>query len=159
SLPWQSPRERICFQTRFAILSYGLHAIDGCAGMARCSVILLTLLATVSIAFAQATNAPTPEPAPEAAPAPEGSSPQKTGPENAAPENATPQQGASGGTDVRESMCLMIESAAQAHGLPLEFFARVIWQESRFNAEAVGPRTRSGDKAQGIAQFMPRTAA
>src|SRR5215475_13533916 len=111
--------------------------------MARCSVILLTLLATVSIAFGQATNAPTPEPAPEAAPA---------------PENATPQ-GASGGADVRESMCLMIESAAQAHGLPLEFFARVIWQESRFNADAVGPRTRSGDKAQGIAQFMPRTAA
>ncbi len=56
-------------------------------------------------------------------------------------------------------MCLLIESAARAHGLPLEFFARVIWQESRFRADAVGPRTRSGDNAQGIAQFMPRTAA
>jgi hypothetical protein len=123
--------------------------------MARCSVALLTvLLATVSTAFGQATNAPVPQPAQEAAPAPESANPQ-----NASPENATPQQGASGGADVRESMCLMIESAAQAHGLPLEFFARVIWQESRFNADAVGPRTRSGDKAQGIAQFMPRTAA
>jgi hypothetical protein len=35
----------------------------------------------------------------------------------------------------------------------------VIWQESRFQADVVGPRTRSGDRAQGIAQFMPRTAA
>ena len=47
--------------------------------------------------------------------------------------------------DTRESMCLMIESAARANGLPLEFFARVIWQESRFQADAIGPRTRSGD--------------
>jgi hypothetical protein len=43
--------------------------------------------------------------------------------------------------------------------LPLEFFARVIWQESRFQPDVVGPRTRSGARAQGIAQFMPRTAA
>jgi hypothetical protein len=61
--------------------------------------------------------------------------------------------------DLRDSVCLMIEAAARAHDLPLEFFARVIWQESRFHADAVGPRTRSGDSAQGIAQFMPRTAA
>jgi soluble lytic murein transglycosylase-like protein len=53
----------------------------------------------------------------------------------------------------------MIESSARAHNLPLEFFARVIWQESRFQPGVVGPRTRSGDRAQGIAQFMPRTAA
>jgi hypothetical protein len=54
---------------------------------------------------------------------------------------------------------MMIESAARAQNLPLEFFARVIWQESRFQPGVVGPRTRSGDRAQGIAQFMPRTAA
>jgi len=52
----------------------------------------------------------------------------------------------------------MIESAARANELPLEFFARVIWQESRFQPDAVGPLTRSGERAQGIAQFMPRTA-
>jgi cell division septation protein DedD len=56
-------------------------------------------------------------------------------------------------------MCLMIESAARANGLPLEFFARVIWQESRFQSDAVGPVTRSGQRAQGIAQFMPGTAS
>src|SRR4030081_306764 len=62
-------------------------------------------------------------------------------------------------SDTREAMCLMIESAARAENLPLEFFARVIWQESRFQSDAVGPVTRSGQRAQGIAQFMPGTAS
>jgi hypothetical protein len=62
-------------------------------------------------------------------------------------------------TNTREAMCLMIESAAKAEDLPLEFFARVIWQESRFQADAVGPVTRNGQRAQGIAQFMPGTAS
>jgi hypothetical protein len=56
-------------------------------------------------------------------------------------------------------MCLMIESAAKSQNLPVEFFARVIWQESRFQSDAVGPVTRNGQRAQGIAQFMPGTAS
>src|ERR1700737_1757811 len=78
------------------------------------------------------------------------------------PENkAVLQKSADSGreTDTREAMCLMIESAARANDLPLEFFARVIWQESRFQSDAVGPVTRSGERAQGIAQFMPGTAS
>jgi hypothetical protein len=62
-------------------------------------------------------------------------------------------------TSYQDSICLMIESAARDHGLPVDFFARVIWRESRFKADAVGPLTRSGERAQGIAQFMPGTAA
>ena len=57
-----------------------------------------------------------------------------------------------------DSICLMLESAAKSHELPVDFFVRVIWQESRFKADAVGPVTRSGDRARGIAQFMPGTA-
>ena len=72
---------------------------------------------------------------------------------------ATAEKEKSSPPDPRESMCLLIESAARANGLPLEFFARVIWQESRFQANAVGPVTRNGARAQGIAQFMPGTAA
>jgi hypothetical protein len=74
-------------------------------------------------------------------------------------EQAPLPAGAATAPDLRESLCLMIESAARSHGLPLEFFARVIWQESRFQADAIGPVTRSGNRAQGIAQFMPGTAA
>ena len=61
--------------------------------------------------------------------------------------------------DAQKSVCLLLESAARANGLPVEFFARVIWQESRFRSDAVGPVTRSGKRALGIAQFMPGTAA
>ena len=62
-------------------------------------------------------------------------------------------------SDTREAMCLMIELAAKSQDLPLEFFARVIWQESRFQSDAIGPMTRRGQRAQGIAQFMPGTAS
>lgn len=61
--------------------------------------------------------------------------------------------------EAQKSMCLLLESAARANDLPVEFFARVIWQESRFRTNAVGPVTRNGKRALGIAQFMPGTAA
>jgi hypothetical protein len=60
---------------------------------------------------------------------------------------------------VQQSVCLLVESAARANGLPVEFFVRLIWRESRFRPTAIGPRTRSGKHALGIAQFMPATAA
>ena len=66
---------------------------------------------------------------------------------------AAPQAGGA-----MDSICLILESAAAANALPLEFFARVIWQESRFRPDARGPVTRSGHRAEGIAQFMPYTA-
>jgi hypothetical protein len=57
-----------------------------------------------------------------------------------------------------ESICLLVNTAARANGLPVDFFTRLIWQESRLRPDLVGPRTRGGDRARGIAQFMPRTA-
>jgi hypothetical protein len=77
--------------------------------------------------------------------------------------SAAAQEDDSANTSVRPdtatSICLMAEAAASANGLPFEFFARLIWQESRFRPEAVGPVTRNGARARGIAQFMPRTAS
>jgi hypothetical protein len=64
----------------------------------------------------------------------------------------------SGGDDVKEGLCLLVEAAARTNNLPLEFFARVIWQESHFQSQAVGPLTHTGQRALGIAQFMPGTA-
>ena len=54
----------------------------------------------------------------------------------------------------REELCDALASAAQANDLPVGFFVRLIWQESRFIASAV---SRAG--AQGLAQFMPAVAA
>ena len=50
-------------------------------------------------------------------------------------------------------LCSAIDRLAERHSLPPGFFARLIWQESRFDPGAVSPRG-----AQGIAQFMPSTA-
>ena len=52
-----------------------------------------------------------------------------------------------------DNVCVTLEQADAKNGLPVDFFVRVIWQESRFNAVAVSPKG-----AQGIAQFMPKTA-
>jgi hypothetical protein len=60
--------------------------------------------------------------------------------------------------DDLETSCLLVEAAARGNGLPVEFLARLIWQESNFRPDAIGPQTRSGARAQGIAQFMPGTA-
>jgi len=51
-------------------------------------------------------------------------------------------------------VCDLIELEAKSHGLPREFLARLIWKESRFDPNAVSPAG-----AEGIAQFMPGTAA
>lgn len=50
--------------------------------------------------------------------------------------------------------CARIEAAAGGHDLPVAFLTRLIWRESRFRPQAV-----SHKGAQGIAQFMPTTAA
>ena len=53
-----------------------------------------------------------------------------------------------------DDVCHALEQSAAENALPVEFFARVIWQESRFDARAVSPKG-----AEGIAQFMPSTAS
>jgi hypothetical protein len=108
------------------------------------------------LCVAATLHLPLPAVAQETAPAETGVAP--PGAEEPATEPPKPSDAARE-SDAREAMCLMIESAARAENLPLEFFARVIWQESRFQSDAVGPVTRSGQRAQGIAQFMPGTAS
>ena len=53
----------------------------------------------------------------------------------------------------QSGVCATIASVAHTYRLPVPFFANLIWQESNFGARGI---SRAG--AQGIAQFMPKTA-
>jgi hypothetical protein len=66
----------------------------------------------------------------------------------------SPSFGKVGSSGTVEAICRTMESSAADNNLSIEFFTRVIWQESRFNI-----RARSSAGVQGIAQFMPQTAA
>jgi len=55
---------------------------------------------------------------------------------------------------IDQALCRMIEGAAEVHRIPVAFFARLIWRESSFR-----PAATSSKGAQGVAQFMPGTAA
>jgi hypothetical protein len=70
---------------------------------------------------------------------------------------ATALQGASAQANqepLETSVCALIEQSAAKHDLPIVFFTRLIWRESSFRPGAISPAG-----AQGIAQFMPGTAA
>ncbi|HEX6000778.1 MAG TPA: lytic transglycosylase domain-containing protein [Hyphomicrobiaceae bacterium] len=64
------------------------------------------------------------------------------------------QEKNSGSRPTAEQICRTLAAAAAENGIPLDLFTRLIWQESRFNPNAVSPKG-----AQGIAQFMPGTAS
>lgn len=51
-------------------------------------------------------------------------------------------------------VCAQIERSARQADLPAGFLAKLIWKESRFDPDAISPAG-----AEGIAQFMPYTAA
>ena len=53
----------------------------------------------------------------------------------------------------RNELCSNLVDVAQANELPLGFFTNLIWQESRFDHDAI-----SNAGAMGIAQFMPDVA-
>lgn len=82
-------------------------------------------LCAAAILFAVVTQAATPPPRPSA-----------------------PSQSAYAG-----EICALLSDSATRNAVPLNFFTRLIWRESFFNANAVSPVG-----AEGIAQFMPSTA-
>ena len=65
----------------------------------------------------------------------------------------SPAAKSSSGPAIVDSICNALAAAATENELPIDFFTRLIWQESRFDPTAV---SRAG--AQGVAQFMPATA-
>jgi hypothetical protein len=76
------------------------------------------------------------------------------GASNEAATAAATKPDAKGSRPSVDDICRTLAQAAADNELPEEFFTRLIWQESRFDPKAVSPAG-----AQGIAQFMPQTAA
>jgi len=114
--------------------------------MAVARVFLFVIAAALGagLARAQPQNAQQPSAPPAAPNAGAPATPNATPPANPAAASHPPTP---------DDICRALEQDAAENELPVEFFARVIWQESRFNARAV-----SNKGAQGIAQFMPATA-
>ena len=52
-----------------------------------------------------------------------------------------------------------IQQASQQYNIPETLLTRLLYQESKFDPEIVSGKISSRAGAQGIAQFMPRTAA
>ena len=79
-------------------------------------------------------------------------------PESSTPESPAPAQAEEARVDPgqisQDSVCDALVAAAREHDLPVGFFIRLIWQESRFSTWALSPVG-----AQGMAQFMPATAS
>lgn len=111
---------------------------------------LVALLALVTPAPAQDTS--------EAEPA--GPAAAETAPAEAEPTEADSAEAQSSEETeeadreaAQKALCTLIETAATENDIPVGFFTRLIWKESRFRGDAVSPKG-----AQGIAQFMPGTA-
>jgi hypothetical protein len=68
--------------------------------------------------------------------------------------SAVAAEAPAGKAELLEPVCRMVDGAAAAHRLPAGFLTRILWQESRFRSDAI---SRAG--AEGVAQFMPQTAA
>jgi Transglycosylase SLT domain len=69
--------------------------------------------------------------------------------------SATIEPGDNRSTEVSlDNLCQALFTSAQANDIPVQFFANLIWQESRLKPDDVSKKG-----AQGIAQFMPEVAA
>ncbi len=70
------------------------------------------------------------------------------------PPSARAEPSPAGGETVAQALCRVITNSAEARHIPVAFLTRLIWQESAFRSGVTSPAG-----AQGIAQFMPGTAA
>ena len=93
----------------------------------------LAAIFSVCFAFAATANAQLAEP--DSASERDNRAAAPTPPTPGISEEASPADNGTATAANSLSICQMVESAAAENGLPFEFFARVIWQESRFRPD------------------------
>jgi Transglycosylase SLT domain len=125
-----------------------LRCASSPCGVGRVSALLLGLLVSATVIGRSALAA---EADHEPAAAQQQPSVEANQPENQ--ESKSSAGPAPGAPPAPRNICEALAMAATANELPVDFFTRLIWQESRFAPDAI---SRKG--AQGIAQFMPGTA-
>jgi hypothetical protein len=134
-----------CARTQAIVMSFERNQAPLPGGLVRASKFLLALL----LSPAMAAICP---PARDVL-ADEPTTAQQQTPAESHGAEQDPQQEPGSSLATPGSLCEALAKAAATHDLPTDFFTRLIWQESRFKADAV---SRAG--AQGVAQFMPATA-
>jgi len=127
-------------------MSFERNQILWPGGVVRASKFLLALALSPTVALICA-------PALQAALADEPTTAQQRAPVESPEAEQNQQQQPDSPPAAPPNLCEVLAQAAASHDLPADFFIRLIWQESRFKADAV---SRAG--AQGLAQFMPATA-
>jgi soluble lytic murein transglycosylase-like protein len=142
---------RVPARAKAIVMRSALSQVLSPGSFGRASDILLRLLLFMSVAAiappALASDVGDDRTAVQQQPSPEKSqtegnqkAKEDQGPEPSAPSTAP-------------KVCEALATAAATNDLPVDFFTRLIWQESQFKPDAI---SRKG--AQGIAQFMPTTA-
>jgi Transglycosylase SLT domain len=133
-------------------MSFELDQAPSFIGFGRSSNLLLVALLSTTMAVigsptlaSDVSDAPTPSQQ-----QPSVENPQQTEDAHQAKQDAGPELSA---PSTAPSLCETLATAAATNDLPVDFFTRLIWQESRFKTDAISPKG-----AQGIAQFMPATA-
>ncbi len=119
----------------------------------RAGIVCALLLAAAALAVAAEADVP---PATDVLAAEDAAG--RAAGENAAPDTGPHPPGAAPAAEEEHpptlaQLCSLASDAARRHGVPHDFFVRLIFQESRFDPHAVSPVG-----ARGIAQFMPYTA-
>jgi len=132
------------------VMRFALSQARSASGFGRASGFLSTLLLSATVAAvgppARAAGADD-----DAGPVQQQSSAESHQDENHQPQqNGEPERAAA---SPAPDLCGALAAAATTNDLPVDFFTRLIWQESRFKPDAISTKG-----AQGIAQFMPETA-
>src|SRR5215471_10846061 len=144
-------RSHVSGGAKAIVMRFELTQVLSPGGIGRASGLLARLLLSTTMAAvgppALASEVGDDPTAVQQQPSPENRQPEEN---HQAKQNDGPEPSAA---STPQGVCEALATAATTNDLPVDFFTRLIWQESHFKPDSISPKG-----AQGIAQFMPTTA-